>query len=323
MVKSRAACFEGPRKVSLREIELEPREDQVLVKTFQASICGTDKLYYGGEVPKEVGLPICPWGHEGGGVVVEVGSKVREFTEGDIVMSFGPGTFADYFLSTVPYGCIKAPEGVEVEVACLGEPLACAVHAAKIASKNVCVGDSVAVVGVGFAGQIILQGLRRGGADLLFAIDKVDFKLDFAKKFGADVTLNVERDNVVKEILDLTDGRGVDLVVEASGSGDGLNLASDIVRHNGTIVIYSHYMKPFLANLYRWHEDALNIVHACLMHHTKEEMVVWAREAFRLVKKNIFNVKPLITKRYSLSEISDAFEDEILNRNSIKTAIVP
>ncbi|MGB9727340.1 MAG: zinc-dependent alcohol dehydrogenase [Nitrososphaeria archaeon] len=323
MVRSRAACFEGPRKVSLKEIELEPADNQVLVKTFQASICGTDKLFYFGEVPNEVSLPICPWGHEGGGVVVKVGSKVREFTEGDIVMSFGPGTFADYFLATAPYGCLKAPEGVDTEVACLGEPLACAVHAAKIASKNVGVGDTVAVVGAGFAGQIILQGLKRGGADFLFAIDKIDFKLDFAKRFGADVTLNVERDNVVKEILDSTDGRGVDLVVEASGSGDGLNLASEIVKHNGTIVIYSHYMKPFLANLYRWHEDALNIVHACLMHHTREEMVVWAREAFRLVKKSIFNVKPLITKRYSLSEISEAFESEILNRNSIKTAIVP
>ncbi len=86
MVRSRAACFEGPRKVSLKEIELEPADNQVLVKTFQASICGTDKLFYFGEVPNEVSLPICPWGHEGGGVVFKVGSKVREFTEGDIVI---------------------------------------------------------------------------------------------------------------------------------------------------------------------------------------------------------------------------------------------
>jgi len=323
MVKSRVACFEGPRSVSLKEAELEPEEDQVLVKTVQASICGTDKLYYSGEIPKEVRLPLCPWGHEGGGVVVKVGSKVREFNEGDFVMSFGPGTFADYFIAKVPYGCLKAPEGVDVEVACLGEPLACAVHAARIASKNVCVGDAVAVIGVGFAGQVILQGLKKGGAYTLFAVDKVDFKLELAKRFGADVTLNVERDNVVKEVFDSTDGRGVDLVVEASGSGEGLNLASEIVRHNGTIVVYSHYMKPFMANLFRWHEDALNIVHACLMHHTREEMAVWANEAFRLVKMNIFNVKPLITKRYTLSEIREAFEDEVLNRNSIKTAIVP
>ncbi|MCX8189273.1 MAG: zinc-binding dehydrogenase [Nitrososphaeria archaeon] len=323
MVKSRVACFDGPGKVSLKEIDLEPSEEQILVKTVQASICGTDKLYYAGEVPKEVSPPICPWGHEGGGIVVKVGSKVKEFSEGDLVMSFGPGTFSDYFLAKVPFGCIKAPEGIDLEIACLGEPLACAVHAARIATRNISVGDTAAVIGAGFAGQIILQGLRKGGADSLFVVDKIDLKLDFARKFGANITLNVEHDNVVKEVLDATDGRGVDLVVEASGSGEGLNLASEIVRHNGTIVIYSHYMKPFLANLYRWHEDALNIVHACLMHHTKEEMVVWTREAFRLVKKNIFNVKQLITRKYSLSEISEAFENEVLNRNSIKTAIIP
>ncbi|MEM2526039.1 MAG: zinc-binding dehydrogenase [Candidatus Methanomethylicaceae archaeon] len=323
MVKSRAACFEGPYRVSLKEIELEPAEDQVLVKTFQASICGTDKLYYRGEIPKGIALPICPWGHEGGGIVIKVGSKVREFTEGDIVMSFGARTFADYFLAQVPYECLKAPEGIDIEIACLGEPLACAVHAAKIASKNVAVGDTVAVIGVGFAGQIILQGLRRGGADLVIAVDKVDFKLDFAKRFRADICLNVEKDDVIKSVLDVTDKRGVDLVVEASGSGEGLNLASEIVRHNGTIVIYSHYMKPFMANLYRWHEDALNIIHTCLMHHTKEEMIVWAREAFRLVKKGLFEVKPLITKRYKLSEIKEAFDNEVHEGKSIKTIISP
>lgn len=323
MVKSRVACFEGPSKVSLKEVDLEPSQDQVLVKTVQASICGTDKLYYAGEIPKEVSLPICPWGHEGGGIIVKVGSKVREFSEGDFVMSFGPGTFADYFLANVPFGCIKAPYGIDLEIACLGEPLACAVHAARIATRNISVGDTAAVIGAGFAGQIILQGLKRCGVDPLIVVDKVDFKLDFAKRNGANIVLNVERDNIVKEVLDSTDGLGVDLVVEASGSGEGLNLASEIVRHNGTIVIYSHYMKPFSANLFRWHEDALNIVHACLMHHTKEEMVVWVREAFRLIKKNLFNVKPLITKKYMLSQISEAFKYEILNRNSIKTAIIP
>ena len=65
MVKSRAACFEHAGKVSLKDINLEPADNQVLVKIDQASICGTDKLYFSGEIPNEVKLPILPWGLDG------------------------------------------------------------------------------------------------------------------------------------------------------------------------------------------------------------------------------------------------------------------
>ncbi|MGQ9781870.1 MAG: zinc-dependent alcohol dehydrogenase [Nitrososphaeria archaeon] len=323
MVKSRVAFLEGARKVALRELDLKPGANEVLVETFQASICGTDRLLYGGEIPEAVKLPIFPWGHEGGGTVVEVGSKVNDFAVGDKVMSFGPGTYADYFLSSAPYGCLPAPDGVDMNIACLGEPLSCAVHASQIVSKNLQVGDCVAIIGAGFAGQVISQGVKKGGAEKVIVLDLVDSKLELAKRLGADITINSNKENSVKAIKDLTDGRGVDVVVEASGSGNGLNIASAIVRHNGIIAIYSHYMKPFMVDMYRWHEDALNIVHTCLMHHTKEEMAVWVREAFRLVKKGLFDIKPLINRKYQLSEISKAFERELSDNTSIKSVIVP
>jgi len=324
LVRTRAACFEGACKVSLKELDLKPAENQVLVKIDQASICGTDKLLYSGEIPAEVKLPIFPWGHEGGGTVVEVGSKVREFSAGDKVMSFErAGTYADYGLFTVPYGCLPVPEGVDMDIACLGEPLACAVYAAQVVSKNMQVGDVVAVVGMGFAGQVIAQGVKKGGADKLIAIDLVDEKLGLAKRLGADIVISAQKEDVGKTVMDVTDGRGVDVVVEASGSGNGLNTASAIVRHNGTIAIYSHYMKPFIVNMYRWHEDCLNIVHTCLMHRTREVIVSDVREVFRLVKKGIFNIKPLMNRRYHLSQIADAFKEEMEDQSSVKTVLIP
>lgn len=242
MVWTRAAYFEGAGKVSLRELDLKPAENQVLVKMHQASICGTDKLYFSGEIPDEVKLPIFPWGHEGGGAVVEVGSKVNGYSVGDRVMSFGRGTYADYCLFTMPYGCLPAPEGVDMEIACLGEPLSCAIYASRIVTRQMQVGDVVAVVGAGFAGQVIAQGAKKGGADRLIVIDPVDEKLELAKRLGADIAINARKEDPVKTVMDLTEGRGVDVVAEASGSGDGLNTASGIVRHNGTIAIYSHYI---------------------------------------------------------------------------------
>ncbi len=323
MVKSRAACFEHAGKVSLKDINLEPADNQVLVKIDQASICGTDKLYFSGEIPNEVKLPILPWGHEGGGTVVEVGSKVGELSPGDKVMSFGPGTFADYCLYDTPYFCLPAPKGVENTLSCLGEPLACAIYASQLVSRNTQVGDMVAVVGAGFAGQVISQGVKKGGADKVIVVDFVGEKLELAKRLGADIVINAKEEDPLKAIMDITHGRGADVVVEASGSGNGLNTASAIVRHNGTIAIYSHYMKPFMVNMFRWHEDCLNIVHTCLIHRTREEIVVGVREAFRLVSKGLFDVMPLVNRRYRLSEIEEAFQKEKDDRGAVKTLIIP
>jgi threonine dehydrogenase-like Zn-dependent dehydrogenase len=82
-------------------------------------------------------------------------------------------------------------------------------------------------------------------------------------------------------------------------------------------------MKPFMVNMFRWHEDCLNIVHTCLIHRTREETVVGVREAFRLVSKGLFNIMPLINRKYRLSEIEEAFQKEQDDRGSVKTLIIP
>lgn len=323
MVKTRAASFEGKGKVSLKEMLLTPAPDQVLVKIQQASICGTDKLFFKGEIPAETHVPIFPWGHEGGGEVIEVGEKVREYAVGDKVMSFGRGTYADYCLFTVPFECLPAPSGVTMELAGLGEPLACAVYATQEITQQIQIGDIVAVIGAGFAGQVLAQGIKRGGAAKVIVTDIIDEKLQLARQLGADVTLNPRTADLEAIINDLTDNRGVDLVAEASGSGSGLNTASKILRRNGTIAIYSHYMKPFMVNMYRWHEDAFKIIHTCLMHRTREEMVVGVREAYRLVQQGLFDISPLLTRSFSLNALIEAFDQEIQDPRSVKTVITP
>ncbi len=323
MVKTRAASFEGKGKVSLKEMLLTPAPDQVLVKIQQASICGTDKLFFKGEIPAETRVPIFPWGHEGGGEVIEVGEKVREYAVGDKIMSFGRGTYADYCLFTVPFECLPAPPGVTMELAGLGEPLACAVYAAQEITQQIQIGDIVAVIGAGFAGQVLAQGIKRGGAAKVIVTDIIDEKLQLARQLGADVTLNPRTADLEAIINDLTDNRGVDLVAEASGSGSGLNTASKILRRNGTIAIYSHYMKPFMVNMYRWHEDAFKIIHTCLMHRTREEMVVGVREAYRLVQQGLFDISPLLTRSFSLNALIEAFDQEVQDPRSVKTVITP
>ncbi|MEW6662505.1 MAG: zinc-dependent alcohol dehydrogenase [Bacillota bacterium] len=319
-MKTRMALLEGPGKLSLVEKNLILNDDEVLVRTFQSSICGTDKMYYRGEMPPSEGYPLFI-GHEGGGVVEAVGSKVQDYQVGDLVMSFSRScTFADYF-KTKPINLQPVPEGLDMRVASLGEPLACAMHS--VLESGVQLGDTVAVVGVGFAGQVMLQGARKKGATKVIAIDIWDSKLALAKKLGADVAVNAKKEDVYQTIMGLTEGIGVDVVFEAAGAQEGLNICSSILRHNGHLVLYSWLTQPVTLNMHRWHQNSFKIITTTLVHHTKYERLVWAEKALRPFQQNLIEVEPLISAEYKLEDIKEAFEEAQRNEAHIKIIIKP
>ena len=171
--------------------ELKP--NQILVKAHQASVCGSERYYYRGinvrpqdearggpeELSRRPGerrhaYPMGPLGHEGGGTVVEVGSAVDEYLGGgkvkvgDRVGSLIYPTYTDYWVTDTAHAQ-PIPDGVSFEVGCLYEPLGCAGWAAL--HLGVKLGDTVAVNGVGFAGNIILQGALKAGASMVIAVD--------------------------------------------------------------------------------------------------------------------------------------------------------
>ncbi len=126
-MKTRAAQLRKPGKVVLVERELTLAEDEVLVKAHLSGICGSDKAMYRGNIPEKFSLPFY-LGHESGGTVVEVGAKVREYRPGDRVMVFKwCNTFADYFAVPVA-GLQPIPEGLDMDLGCLGEPIGCAMY---------------------------------------------------------------------------------------------------------------------------------------------------------------------------------------------------
>ena len=191
-MKTRVVVTKRPNEVVLEECDIRPGDNEVLVKTYMSSICGTDKNYSEGKMPREVlveqvagnneahhSYPL-KMGHEAAGEIVEVGKNVTGFKVGDKVMSFGwYNTMADYFVAPVVsngYGVVKVPEGMSMEAASLGEPTACAIYAGM--QSGVELGDTVVVVGVGFAGQVITQVVRRMGAAKVICVDIVDGKLE-------------------------------------------------------------------------------------------------------------------------------------------------
>jgi threonine dehydrogenase-like Zn-dependent dehydrogenase len=337
--------------ISIREL----KPDQILVKTHQASVCGSERYFYRGISvrpqdeargspetqlgrPREYGrpehaYPMGPLGHEGGGTVVEVGSAVDEYlgggkaSVGDRVGSLVYPTYTDYWV-TDPAHVQPIPEGVSLEVGCLYEPLGCAAWAAL--HMGVKLGDIVGVNGVGFAGNIMLQGAVRAGASKVIAVDVVESKLDIAKKLGADHVINANEGDPVERVNEITNGEGVDVAIEAvGGTGVGIAQALGMVRHNGILALYGDNYSPVKEFCFhRFHEDGLEVRNLNAVHYTRLRSIENMREAYRAVQRGVFNLEIIFENsvKYRLAEIAGVFtaESEALERqSSLKTLIIP
>jgi threonine dehydrogenase-like Zn-dependent dehydrogenase len=355
MIQTRVVYLE-PGKIEIETIELpELKPNQVLVKTHQASICGSERYFYRGinvrpqdearggsetqlGARREDGrpahaYPMGPLGHEGGGTIVEVGSAVDEYLGGgkvqvgDRVGSLIYPTFSDCWV-TDPMHVQPIPEGVSFEVGCLYEPLGCAAWAAM--HMGVKLGDIVAVNGVGFAGNIMLQGAIKAGASTVIAVDVQPHKLDIARRLGADHVIDARETDPLEAVNEITHGEGVDVAVDAvGGTGVGIVQALNMVRHNGILAIYGDNYAPVREFCFhRFHEDGLEVRNLNGVHYTRLRSIENMREAYRAVQRGVFDLDIILENsvRHRLDEIATVFaqESQALDmQHSLKTLIIP
>jgi L-iditol 2-dehydrogenase len=325
--RTKAALLKGPYDIELIQRELVCGEDEVIVKNHLIGICGSDKSFYRGQMPPKTAEfrqdPKFPFylGHESGGTVVEVGAKVKDLKPGDKVICFGwNNNFADYFVAK-DFQLQPVPEGLDMDLASLGEPIACAMYSGM--NAGVQLGDVVVVMGAGFAGQIIAQCAKQKGAHKVIVADVLDGKLKLAEQLGADITVNLKKDNLNELVADLTNGEGADVVVEAAGSESSFNTASEIIRHNGKFVFYSWVTQPITLNISRWHDDGLEFINTCLVHHTWRERYVWTPATLRPIIQGQIQVKPLITNEFKLDDIKAGFDLADKDDSAIKIVFRP
>ncbi|MBN1579346.1 MAG: zinc-binding dehydrogenase [Anaerolineae bacterium] len=362
MVDTRVVYLE-PGKVWIETLTLPQLEpNQVLVKAHQASICGSERYYYRGITVRpqdearggpetQLGThrasagphrtsdepahayPMGPLGHEGGGTIVEMGSAVKSYLGGgqvcigDRVGSLIYPTFSDYWVADI--GDVQPiPDGVSFQVGCLYEPLGCAAWAA--IHIGVRLGDIVAVNGVGFAGNIMLQGAIKSGASRVIAIDVEPTKLDIARQLGAEIVINADEVDPVEAVNEITHGEGVDVAIEAiGGTGIGIVQALGMVRHNGILALYGDNYAPVEAFCFhRFHEDGLEIRNLNGVHYTRLRSVENMREAYRAVQRGVFDLDIVFEHSisHSLDDIAAVFAQEtqaIDRQSSLKTLIMP
>lgn len=325
-METRCIKLIGKKNLIWENRELSLNDDEVLVKTVQSSICDADlRAYRGLHMPSD--LPTFDYiGHEGGGIVVEVGSKVHEFKVGDKVMVFGPhNSFSTYFKAPVD-NLHLVPEGMNMEIACMGEPIYVGAYGAYEADPKL--GDTVAVVGLNFQGLLALQIFKKRGVGKLIAIDYSDRHLEIAKEFGADYLINTKNCDAYDEVKKITNQKLCHVVFHSCGYWNPRyqeywNLARELTMDEGTVASVPDMMSPFTDfSFHRIHHHAINIKLPAAMHHSAAFRKIWVPRVMDMVMNGNIDVKPLITATYPLKDFIKAMEDYDADEDQVKIRLV-
>lgn len=266
--KMKVAVMNGVGKMGFVEREIpQPADNEVLVKLEYVGICGSDMHYYEtGRIGDYVVEPPFVLGHEPGGVVVEVGKNVTHLKVGDRV-ALEPGKTCGHceycregkynlcpdvvFFATPPVDgvfqeyvaheaalCFKLPENVDTLEGALIEPLAVGFHAANQGGAHA--GQTAVVFGAGCIGLVSMMALKAEGVSRVYVVDIMQKRLDKAMELGATGVINSMNTDVQEEIGRLTEGKGVDLVIETAGMEVTTRQAIHVTKKGATIVLVGY-----------------------------------------------------------------------------------
>ncbi|MBS4179000.1 MDR/zinc-dependent alcohol dehydrogenase-like family protein [Lederbergia citrea] len=309
----KAYALVAPQKFEMFETKIpEPGDDDIQVKVKVCGVCSSEVSVWKSLNPQE---PLF-LGHEVAGEITKLGKNVKHFKVGDRVSTLAEKGFAEYVCVHKDHA-IPISDSLPYELA-LGEPLACAMNATK--RSNVQVGDTVVIIGLGFMGQLILQGVKLKGASTIIAIDTRDEALDLAKELGATATIKVG-DNINEKILELTDDQGADVVIEATGTQPALDLATQLVKIRGSLIIYGYHQgPPRTIDMQQWNWKGLDVVNA----HERDPMVYMdgMKRGIKLLESGQITISPLVTHTFQLDEVNKAFESSVIKPNGFFKAII-
>jgi len=272
--------------------------DEVLIETKACGICMGDIYVYEGKLPGGRVM-----GHEGVGIVAEVGEDVENVKTGDVVTTLGGPAFAEHY-KTKSRNVAKIPSNVEDYALWISEPLACVVNGIRGASIEI--GDDVCLIGCGYMGLLLLQAMPKNYINNLIALDIRDERLELARDFGAEHVLNPQKVDPVKGVKEIIGG-GVDIVIEASGAYGTLNLATDLVKPGGKLVIFGRHVIDEKVPTEKWHIMGLKVLNTAPSFSSNFNKDF--HDAVNLLRKGVFNQKRLITHRFSFEDSETAFKE--------------
>ena len=266
--KMKTAFMLGIGKMGFEERDIpQPKDNEVLVQLEYVGICGSDLHYYEtGAIGDYVVKPPFVLGHEPGGTVVEVGKNVKHLKAGDRV-ALEPGRTCGHcefckegkynlcpdvvFFATPPVDgvfqeyvaheadlCFKLPDNVSTLEGALIEPLAVGFHAAIQGDAHL--GQKAVVMGAGCIGLVSMMALKARGVSEVYVVDIMEKRLEKALELGAAGVINGAKEDVVQKVNEITNGRGMDLVIETAGTEITTRQAIQIARKGSNIVLVGY-----------------------------------------------------------------------------------
>ncbi len=340
-----AALLYGKEDLRLEQVA-DPTiaEGEVIIQVSTATTCGTDlKVWRRGGHAKMLQLPTL-FGHEASGKIVGVGKNVLGWKVGDRVVAnnsapctkcfycqqkeyslcpnitWNNGTFAQYLKIPAPIvqqNLLLIPEELPEELASMTEPLACVLHG--VARSNVKQGQCVVVLGDGAIGLMFVAVLANqiDAEVLLFGGNEA--RLQIGEKLGATKTFNYKHvPDTTQIVKDLTDGRGADVVIEATGVPSVWENAIALARPGATVNLFGGCPREttITVNTEQLHYSELTL--KGVFHNTPE----YVRAALALLASRSIPFELLISEKRSLQELEQVFQD-MKERKVIKVAIAP
>lgn len=328
----KAMVYHGPGKKAWEDVAKPEIVDDTdaIVRVDSVTICGTDLHILKGDVPAVTDGRIL--GHEAVGTVEQVGSGVKRVQLGDKVLvscitscgtcrfcrqgRYGQclggggwilghlidGTQAEYvrvpFADTSTY---PAPDGVVDEQLLMLADILPTGYEVGVLNGAVEPGDVVAVVGAGPIGLAAILGARLFSPSHVVAIDLADSRLEAAKQFGADLTINNETVDPKETIAEMTDGLGADVAIEAVGVPETFELCASLVRPGGRVANVGVHGEPATLHLEElWIKD-VTITTGLVDTFSTPTLL-------RLIEAGLLNPSPLITHHFEMGEFEKAYD---------------
>ena len=338
----KVAVYYGPNDIRVEE-KPQPQigPDEILVEMKTCGICGSDLMdwYLENRAPLVLG-------HEPAGNVVEVGKDVETFNIGDRVFVHHhvacltchycihrdytmcqqftkthiiPGGFAEYFKVPAPnlkIDTFKIPDKISFEEATLVEPVACCIRA--IRKCNIQPGDAVAIVGAGPSGIVHALLAKHLGASQVLISDLVDYRLKAAEKLAAALAINAGKEDFVKTVRETTEGRGADVVIVTAPNVKAYMEGLRACRKGGTLCVFAPTspQQKMEINPNKLFFNEIKIIPSYSTSHIE------TRIALKMISSKAIDAKALITHRFPLERIAEAFKTAKESKECLKIVVL-
>ena len=330
----------APKQIMFQEIPVpEPGPDQVLVKIMKIGVCGSDIHVYHGTHPF-TSYPVTQ-GHEVSAKVVSCGANVSGFREGHKVtiepqvycgkcypcthgkynlceelkvMGFQTtGTASEYFAVDASK-VTPLPDGMTFNEGAMIEPLAVTVHAAKRFPEIE--GAKVAILGAGPIGILLAQSCKALGAEQVLITDVSDYRLELARKCGADYTFNTLHKDFGEALVESFGPDKADVIYECAGNDITMGQAIKYARKGSTIILVAVFGKMATVDLAVLNDHELDLNTTMMYRH--EDYV----DAIRLVGEGKIQLKPLMSRHFAFKDYLSAYEYIDDNRETTMKVLI-